>query len=59
MNKNKKKIIFWSIIAALIVVIIVFMKFAPLWVSFTTVVSFGAGAVIGWFAKILYDKYIK
>lgn len=56
---NKKKIIFWSIVAVLIIAVIVFMKFAPLWVSLTTVISFGAGAVVGWVAKILYDKYIK
>lgn len=56
---NKKKIIFWCIVILAVIVVIVFMKFSPLWVSLTTVVSFGAGAVIGWVAKILYDKYIK
>lgn len=56
---NKKKIIFWSIIVVIIIAIIVFMKFAPIWVSLTTVASFGIGAVIGWFAKMLYDKYVK
>lgn len=56
---NKKKIIFGSIIVVIVIAIIVFMKFAPLWVSLTTVVSFGVGAVVGWIAKVLYDKYVK
>lgn len=56
---NKKKIIFWSVIVVIVIAVILFIKLAPLWVSLPSVASFGGGTVIGWIAKILYDKYIK
>ena len=53
-----KKQIFWLIVM-LVVVLIVFVKVVPVWVSITGVVSFAAGCVTSWIVKILYDKYIK
>lgn len=53
-----KKQIFWLVIAVIVVIAIVFFKLAPLWVSLNVLVSFGCGVVIGWWAKMFYDKYI-
>lgn len=55
----KKKILFWVAVAAIVIVALVFVKCAPFWVSVNALVSFAAGAVIGWWAKMFYEKYIK
>lgn len=55
----KKKILFWVAVAAIVIVALVFVKCAPFWVSVNALISFAAGAVIGWGAKMFYDKYIK
>ena len=54
----KKRILFWVAVAAIVIVALVFVKCAPFWVSVNALVSFAAGAVIGWWAKMFYDKYI-
>lgn len=55
----KKKQIFWLVVVAIIIVALVFVKCAPLWVSINALVSFSVGVVVGWWAKMFYDKYIK
>jgi hypothetical protein len=55
----KKKQIFWLVVVAIITIALVFVKCAPFWVSINALVSFAAGVVIGWWAKMFYDKYIK
>lgn len=45
-----KKWIFWVIVAIAIAALFLFVNFAP---------SFTCGAVIGWLAKYLYDRYVK
>lgn len=55
----KKRILFWVAVAAIVIVALVFVKCASFWVSVNALVSFAAGAVIGWWAKMFYDKYIK
>lgn len=55
----KKKILFWVAVAAIVIVALVFVKCAPFWVSVNALISFAAGAVISWWAKMFYDKYIK
>ena len=55
----KKKQIFWLVVVTIIIVALVFVKCAPFWVSVNALVSFAAGAVIGWWVKMFYDKYIK
>lgn len=52
----KKKQIFWLVVVAIIIVALVFVKCAPFWVSINALVSFAAGVVIGWWAKMFYDK---
>nr|DAQ93340.1 MAG TPA: hypothetical protein [Caudoviricetes sp.] len=55
----KKKQIFWLIIGLIVVLVIVFVKVVPVWASLTGIVSLACGLVVGWWGKILYDKYIK
>lgn len=54
-----KKQIFWLIIGLIVVLVIVFVKVVPVWASLTGIVSLACGLVVGWWGKILYDKYIK
>jgi len=55
----KKTLITVAIIIAVIVVLCVLAHYMPVWVSITTAVVFLAGGVVGWIAKVWYDKYIK
>ena len=55
----KKKLIITAIIVAVIVGVMLYMHYTPFWVNLTTVVSFGVGAVVGWVAHMVYDKYFK
>lgn len=54
----KKKYVFWIIVLAVILVILFCSHYFPLWVSVTNLIVFGAGCVVGWIAKKLYEKYI-
>lgn len=54
-----KKQIFWLITGLIVVSVIVFVKVVPVWASLTGIVSLACGLVVGWWGKILYDKYIK
>lgn len=55
----KKKLIVVAVIIAVIVGVMLYMHHTPFWVNLTTVVSFGVGAVVGWVAHMVYDKYFK
>lgn len=55
----KKKLIITAIIVAVIVGVMLYMHYTPFWVNLTTVVSFGVGAVVGWVAHVIYDKYFR
>lgn len=55
----KKKLIITAIIVAVIVGVMLYMHYTPFWVNLTTVVSFGVGAVVGWVAHMVYDKYFR
>lgn len=55
----KKKQIFWLVVVAIIIVALVFVKYAPFWVSVNVLVASVFGVVVGWWAKMFYDKYIK
>lgn len=56
---DKKKIIFWVAIVLVVVGIVIYAKFAPVWVSLTNIVVGGVSIVIGWIGHIFYSKYIK
>lgn len=55
----KKKLVFFAIIFVLIVLILLFAHYAPVWVSITNLVSFFVGAVIGWFVNLTYNRFVK
>lgn len=55
----KKKQIFCLIVALAVVMLIIFVKMVPAWVSLTSVISFGCGVFAGWWGKVLHGKYIK
>lgn len=56
-----KKKLFWILAVALAAILLcsAYFKLLPYWASTLSVVTFAVGAVAGWVAKILYDKYIK
>lgn len=54
-----KKQIFWLIVALAVVMLIIFVKMVPAWVSLTSVVSFGCGVVLGYWVKMFRDKHVK
>lgn len=54
-----KKQIFWLIVGLIVVSVVVFVKVVLVWASLTGIVSLACGLVVGWWGKILYDKYIK
>ena len=56
----KKKTIIWvAIIVAVVIGVLVYMHYIPVWVSISNVVSLAIGVVVGWIAHVLYNKYIK
>lgn len=55
----KKKQIFWLIVALAVVMLIIFVKMVPAWVSLTSVISFGCGVVLGFWGKMFRDKHVK
>lgn len=55
----KKRLIVVAVIIAVIVGVMLYMHYTPFWVNLTTVVSFGVGAVVGWVAHMVYNKYFR
>ena len=55
----KKKIIFWVIIVVLLIGLGLWLKYTSFGVTIVTILVGFGGLVIGWIAKILYDKYVK
>ena len=55
----KKKIILIVIVIAVIVALCFSAHYMPVWASIVTIAVLILGGVIGWVAKIFYDKYIK
>lgn len=55
----KKKIIFWAIVIVLLIGLGLWLKYTSFGVTVVTILVGAAGLVVGWIAKILYDKYVK
>lgn len=56
----KKKTIIWiAVIVAVVIGVLVYMHYTPVWVSISNVICGAAGVVVGWIAHVLYNKYIK
>lgn len=54
-----KKIIFWVVVAVLIIGLGIYLKYASFGVTVVTVIVGAAGVVLGWIARILYCRYVK
>lgn len=54
-----RKIIFWVVVAVLIIGLGFWFKYASFGVTVVTVIVGAAGVVLGWIARILYCRYIK
>ena len=55
----KKQFVFWLIIAAVIVGLVLFFKFNPLYATFEVVTAFGLGLFAEWIGERVYHKWIK
>ena len=55
----KKKIIFWVIVVVLLIGLGLWLKYTSFGVTIVTILVGFGGLVVGWIAKILYDKYVK
>lgn len=59
MTTKTKKIIFWVIIALLVIGIALYLKFANFGDALMSILIGACGIVAGWLAHIFYAKYIK
>lgn len=55
----KKKWIFWIVVAVIAIGIGLYLKFAEIGPTLMAVLIGVVGALLGWLAKYLYDKYVK
>lgn len=58
-NIMKKKIIFWTVVAVLVIGLGFWLKYASFGVTVVTVIVGLAGIAAGWIARILYCRYVK
>lgn len=54
-----KKFIFWIVIFAIIIGLLVYAHYVPIWVSITNIIMAIGGIVVGWIARVLYVKYVE
>ena len=55
----KKKIIFWVVVAIVIIALGIYRKYAAFGTTVVTVLVGLGGIVLGWIGRILYGKYVK
>lgn len=58
MTTKVRKIIFWVIVAVLIIGLGFYLKYASFGATVVTIVTGAACLVAGWIAHVLYGKYI-
>lgn len=54
-----KKFTFWLIVVAVIIGLVLFFKFNPLYATFEVVTAFGLGLFAEWIGERVYNKWIK
>lgn len=54
-----KKIIFWVVVAVLVIGLGLYLKYASFGATVITIVVGACGVAVGWLAKYLYDRYVK
>lgn len=59
MSAKTRKIIFWTVVAVLVIGLGFWLKYASFGVTVVTVIVGLAGIAAGWTAHILYGKYIR
>lgn len=59
MTTKAKKIIFWAVIAALVIAMFLYLLLAKPGNALMSVLYGIGGIVLGWIARILYSKYVK
>lgn len=55
----KKKIIFWVVVAIVIIALGIYLKYAAFGTTVVTVLVGLGGIVLGWIGRILYCKYVQ
>ena len=55
----KKKIIFWVVVAIVIIALGIYLKYDASGTTVVTVLVGLGGIVLGWIGRILYGKYVK
>lgn len=53
-----KKKVFWMILVGIVIIAVLFVHYAPVWISVTSVISVAVGCIVGWLAHVLYNRYI-
>lgn len=55
----KKKLIITAVVAVVVIVgVLLYMHYSPVWVNISNVAAVIAGLVAGWYARVLYAKYV-
>lgn len=54
-----RKIIFWVVVAVLVIGLGIYLKNASFGATEITIIVGAAGLVLGWIARMLYCRYIK
>lgn len=55
----KKKIIFWVVVAIVIIALGIYLKYAAFGTTVVTVLVGLGGIVLGWIGRTLYCKYVQ
>lgn len=59
MTTKGKKILFWAVVAVLVIGLGFWLKYASFGATIITIIVGAAGIALGWVGKMLYDKYIR
>jgi uncharacterized membrane protein len=55
---KKETWIIIGVVIAVIIGILLMIKYLPLYVTIIGLVAFGVGGIGGWYSRVMYDKYI-
>lgn len=55
----KQNLILLAIVIAVVVGLLAYYQYVPFWATIVSTGAFLFGVLMGWFAKVWYDKHIK
>lgn len=55
---TENKMMFWSIIIAIILCLMIVFKYMPIWFSSSVALALAIGCIIGWLIRKFYDRYV-